>query len=90
MQGGGTGALVNGVGRIVEAAAPAGTIDGSITVRITGNGTVERIAADGRPYPSYAAYSYTVDNDGNVQDNTLLEQRETQLKNLTQPVRPFR
>lgn len=72
--------------------APAGTVDGSVTLRITGNGNVTGVSANGRPFPSYAAYSYTLDEDGKtVQKKVHLRQEETPpAENLTKPVQPFK
>jgi RHS repeat-associated protein len=72
--------------------APAGTIDGSVTLRITGSGNVTGVSANGRPFPSYAAYSYTVDADGKtIQTKVHLRQEETPpVENLTKPVQSFK
>ena len=80
------------VNPLTKIAAPAGTIDGSITLRISGSGNVKGLSANGRPFPSYAAYSYTVDADGKtIQKHVHLEQAETPpVSNLTKPVEPFK
>ena len=81
------GAIVNGVGRAVEEASPAGTIDGSATLRITGNGNVTYVAGETRPYPSYAVYAYTVAAEGEAPKIVYERERpETPpVENLTKP-----
>ncbi len=77
---------------VVGRLAPAGTIDGSVTLRITGDGQVTGVSAEGRPFPSYAAYSYTVGSDGKtIITKKHVEERETPpVENLTKPLQPHR
>lgn len=78
-----------GLGKAIGAALP-GTIDGDVTLRVSGNENVQGVSANGRPFPSFAAYSYTKDANGNVTTKVHLEQRETSVENLTKPIQPFR
>lgn len=80
------------VNPVTKIAAPAGTIDGSATLRISGNGEVKGISAQGRPFPSYAVYSYTLGADGKtIQTKRHVEQAETPpVENLKKPVQPFK
>jgi hypothetical protein len=61
-------------------------------LRITGSGNVTGVSAQGRPFPSYAAYSYTLAADGKtVITKKHVEQYETPpVENLTKPVQPFK
>lgn len=79
------------LGKAIELASPAGTIDGSVTLRITGSGQVKGISAQGRPFPSYAAYSYILAPDGKtILTTPHLRQNETPpVENLTKPIQPF-
>ena len=81
------GAIIQGVGKVVEALAPSGTIDGYVVLGISGNGQVDfkRMAVKG--FPSYAVYSYTVDANGNVQTNKIREVPETTINQLTEPMK---
>ncbi len=77
---------------IIRAAAPAGTIDGSITLQISGAGNVKGLSAEGRPFPSYAAYSYTLGSDGKtiITKEHLKQVEIPPVSNLTKPVEPFK
>jgi hypothetical protein len=80
------GAVINGAGKVGEALAPAGTIDGNATLRITGNGQVTYVGGETRPFPSYAVYSYTVGADGKIITQEQRVRRETPpVENLTKP-----
>ncbi|MGB7069748.1 MAG: RHS repeat-associated core domain-containing protein [Pyrinomonadaceae bacterium] len=77
---------------LIRAGAPGGSIDGSVTFQISGNGNVKGVSAEGRPFPSYAAYSYTVGADGKtIITKRHVEERETPpVENLEKPVQPFK
>lgn len=76
-----------GAGKIVEALSPAGTIDGYMTVRISGSGQVDYVGGEVRGFPSYALYSYTVDANGAVHTNKLREIPEGTIDELTKPMK---
>ena len=73
-------------GEIMKAQVP-GTIDFSINFKITGNGNVEWNGALVKGYPSYAAYSYTIDENNNVQTNRIREIPEGTIDELTKPMK---
>ncbi|MFN0140404.1 MAG: RHS repeat domain-containing protein [Pyrinomonadaceae bacterium] len=80
------GAVVAGAGKVAEAVSPAGTIDGSATLRITGNGNVSFVSGETRQYPSYAVYAYTKDASGNTRIVFQRTREETPpIENLTKP-----
>ncbi|MEW6362162.1 MAG: hypothetical protein AB1477_08620 [Acidobacteriota bacterium] len=81
------GTVVAGAGKIVEALSPAGTIDGYMTVRISGSGQVDYVGGEVRGFPSYALYSYTVDANGAVQTNQIRTVRENNIDDLTKPLK---
>jgi hypothetical protein len=85
--GGIQGLLIAGVGKVIEALSPAGTIDGYMTVRITGNGQVQYIDGQVKGFPSYALYTYTVGSDGTVQTNKVREVPEGTIDELTKPMK---
>ncbi|RMG04735.1 MAG: RHS repeat-associated core domain-containing protein [Acidobacteria bacterium] len=87
--GGIQGLLIAGVGKVIEALSPAGTIDGYMTVRITGNGQVTLVGGESRGYPSYAGYAYTVSADGRVVTQQLITRQENKIEDLTKPMIPF-
>ncbi|MBX7062313.1 MAG: hypothetical protein K1X52_11700 [Pyrinomonadaceae bacterium] len=84
---GGAGTLA--AGKMVEALAPAGTIDGKVTVRITGNGNVRFVRGESRGYPSYAVYAYTMGSDGKIQTVMSKTRDEHKIQDLTKPMTPF-
>ena len=89
VMGGNAGMVIAGAGKVVEALSPAGTIDGNVTVRITGSGQVTRIGGESRGFPSYAAYFYTVGTDGNIVTQEIVTRRENKIEDLTKPMTPF-
>lgn len=77
-------------GKAVEAGSPAGTIDGSATLRIRGNGVVSYVGGETRPFPSYAVYAYVKGDDGKDRVVFSRERRETPpVENLTKPKIPW-
>lgn len=86
LAGGIQGGLTTVAGAAVEAASPSGTIDGNMTVRITGNGQATLVGGETRGYPSYAGYAYTVGEDGKVQTQTLFRRDENKIEDLTKPM----
>jgi len=60
-----------------------GTIDGNVTLRITGNGQVSYVSGESRGYPSYAVYAYTVGENGKVQTVFERTRRENKIEDLT-------
>ena len=84
-----TGAIVAGAGKIAEAASPGGTIDGNVTLRITGNGNVQYVGGESRGYPSYAVYSYRVGADGKIQTTEHRRRVENKIEDLRKPMTPF-
>ncbi len=83
------GAMV-AAGKVGEAMAPKGTIDGSATLRITGNGNVTYVGGETRPFPSYAVYSYTMGADGKITTTEQRRRSETPpVENLTKPKTPW-
>ncbi len=89
LQGGTAGAIVAGIGKAIEAASPAGTIDGNMTVRITGNGQATLVGGATRGYPSYAGYVYTKDANGEVRTQTIFKRDENEIEDLTRPMTPI-
>jgi hypothetical protein len=85
--GGTTGLVTAGVGKVVEALSPAGTIDGNMTVRVSGNGQVQYVGGETRGFPSYALYTYTVGANGAVQTNRVREIPEGTIDELTKPMK---
>lgn len=85
------GAITNTAGRVVSAAAPAGTIDVSARIRISGSGDNIRVSGVGqsRPYPSVTGWAYIGMSDGSVRTVRLFRQNETKPSDLTKPMRPI-
>ena len=79
---------IGGAGAVVEALSPSGTIDGNMTVRISGSGQVERIGKNTRGYPSYAGYSYTVGADGTISSKEIFRTNENVIDDLNKPLKP--
>ena len=61
-------------------------IDFSMNFKITGSGQVEWAGGQSKGYPSYAAYSYTRDNDGNIVTNEIKTRKENKIEDLTGPM----
>ncbi|MDQ3801735.1 MAG: hypothetical protein M3384_20110 [Acidobacteriota bacterium] len=81
--GGTPGAITLGVGKIIKTTSPGGTINGNVTLRITGNGQVSYVSGQSRGYPSYAVYAYTVGENGKVQTVFERTRRENKIEDLT-------
>ena len=76
-------------GAAMVAASPAGTIDFNVNFKITGNGQTELTGGQTKGFPSYAAYSYTVGENGNIQTQPLFGRPENQIEDLTKPMTPI-
>jgi hypothetical protein len=83
-----SGAILQVGGATLENAAPAGTIDGNMTVRITGNGNAQYVGGSVKDYPSYALYTYSVDANGQVQTTLHRKTDERNTEDLNKPMRP--
>ncbi len=78
-------------GGLLKGGAPGGTIDGSATVRIIGNGEdVKWVGGETRPFPSYGLYVYTKGNDGQTRVVYSRVRDETPpVENLEKPKTPW-
>jgi len=68
---------------------PAGTIEFNMNFKITGSGQVEWAGGQSKGYPSYAAYSYTKNEDGSVTVQELRRRDESELEDLKKPMTPI-
>ena len=84
------GAVVTGAGKVGEAFAPAGTIDGNMTVRLSGNNQVDYVGGAARGFPSYALYTYARGADGAVQTTQIRAVPENNIEDLTKRLRKMR
>ncbi len=77
--------FIEGLGQALEEAAP-GPIQYNLNFTISGSGQVEFTSGESKGFPTYAAYSYTIDDNDNVQTNRLLVRPENKIEDLDKPM----